>query len=1192
MKNVSQAFVDAVHQRSRHFKFKLDFGDFVLENLESVKTEGVSCDSSGLTIGTAAIGTGSFEGRKITQDVSGKTFRAFIGLDIDGAIEWCKLGKYTVADVKTVGNTTAAEFEDDITKLDARYDETALDYPALATDVLSEIASLCGVSFDTSNVPNNLKIDSLAGYTCREAVSFIAQLLGCFVSVIPASEKIGFKWYTDSGYTISSDSNLYMIDEPTCESEFVLEMISCAVEDTILTAGTGTAGLVEIENPLMTQARLDSVYESVKGLTYNAGKIPFVLGNPLLDVWDVVTVTYKDKTFKVPCMQISCTYEGGFKCDVEAYVRSSGTDFEGGLSKQLGKLKTEIKAVSGEVSSKVSRDDLISEINQSPEAIKIKASRIDLQGAVTFSTFDEDTQNTITGASNDAKSALDTVNDLEQRADNGEFKGDKGDQGDTGADGKTTYFHIKYSPVANPAASQMTETPSEYIGTYVDFTATDSTDPSKYTWARFQGIQGEKGEQGIPGVGIDGKTSYLHIAYANSADGSVGFDISDSTGKLYIGQYTDFDSLDSTNYTKYSWTKIKGENGSDGKSVQSVVAEYYVSTSKTTQTGGSWQTTTPTWATGKYLWIRNKITYANPTSTVYTTPYCDSSWEAVNDIEVGGRNLLLNTNQGATGFGMSRYSGTYAFAEEEMLGVLGTTLTINEISSSWSLITYHNKYILFDKLQPNTEYTFSCDIYPSVDISNTMVSIIRSNATIPVTNWCHTGPLVANTWNKVQVVLKTVATLPEITDQLLYWNAFNSLGTFKICNLKLEKGNKATDWSPSPEDVEAGISRAQSTADEANAKVDELKPVVDADSQKIISWCVTNDATKINGGMIGAGTILAGSLVANSITGEEIKAGAITADKLSVTTLESICAKIGGWSIGDTKIYGVSPTVDGKNYTVELSAPQTYDPRYTVLQSVNGSELQFAICAGGMAHFKVLDINGPATLWGGAEIRSSAKIIGSHLYLDQNYYAYSGDMRLIGQSTAGNLIIGHETQTGNIHIYTAVGNNIKFNLGRTTIAYVEDNGLCFKNDTGILLNSKIALRYYSSAIYCGADTEPLRLVGKNVTSNGASVTSDRRLKTDINPLGDKYNALIDNLSAVNYRYTAHRQNVINCGFIAQDVLEALSEAGLTADEFGGFVDVYGDGRELALDYTQFIPILWEQIKILKAKIKTLEEVKK
>lgn len=152
------------------------------------------------------------------------------------------------------------------------------------------------------------------------------------------------------------------------------------------------------------------------------------------------------------------------------------------------------------------------------------------------------------------------------------LQGDKGEQGiqgpkgDPGSDGRTSYFHIKYSIVANPStASDMSETPQAYIGTYVDFTEADSTDPKKYTWTQFRGSQGPKGDKGIAGTnGTNGKTSYLHIAYAMSADGKTGFSVSESSGKTYIGQYTDFTESDSTDYTKYSWTLIKGDKGDKG----------------------------------------------------------------------------------------------------------------------------------------------------------------------------------------------------------------------------------------------------------------------------------------------------------------------------------------------------------------------------------------------------------------------------------------------------------------------------------------------------------------------------------------------------------------------------------------------------------------------------------------------------
>lgn len=141
--------------------------------------------------------------------------------------------------------------------------------------------------------------------------------------------------------------------------------------------------------------------------------------------------------------------------------------------------------------------------------------------------------------------------------------GQDGIPGKDGENGLTSYFHIKYSPVQNPTASQMTETPDVFIGTYVDFTKEDSNDPSKYTWARFEGIQGATGEQGIPGInGEDGKTSYLHIKYSN--DGQTFTDNNGETPGEWIGQYTDFEQNDSNVFSDYKWSKIKGEKGEQG----------------------------------------------------------------------------------------------------------------------------------------------------------------------------------------------------------------------------------------------------------------------------------------------------------------------------------------------------------------------------------------------------------------------------------------------------------------------------------------------------------------------------------------------------------------------------------------------------------------------------------------------------
>ncbi|OXZ37159.1 hypothetical protein, partial [Finegoldia magna] len=120
-----------------------------------------------------------------------------------------------------------------------------------------------------------------------------------------------------------------------------------------------------------------------------------------------------------------------------------------------------------------------------------------------------------------------------------------------------SYTHIAYSNSQNGSKDFSTSNSNrEYIGIYVDSNKTDSENYKAYKWSKIKGLDGK---DGIPGAkGADGKTPYLHIAYSNSADGSKDFSVNDSN-RDYIGQYTDFSKADSTDYKKYSWSKIKGE---------------------------------------------------------------------------------------------------------------------------------------------------------------------------------------------------------------------------------------------------------------------------------------------------------------------------------------------------------------------------------------------------------------------------------------------------------------------------------------------------------------------------------------------------------------------------------------------------------------------------------------------------------
>lgn len=333
--------------------------------------------------------------------------------------------------------------------------------------------------------------------------------------------------------------------------------------------------------------------------------------------------------------------------------------------------------------------------------------------------------------------------------------GEQGIPGEKGADGKSSYFHIKYSAIANPtSSSQMTEEPSVYIGTYVDFTETDSTDPAKYTWSRFEGIQGEHGEQGIPGTnGADGKTSYLHIAYANSADGTDGFSVSDSTGKLYIGQYTDFVQADSTDPSKYAWTKIKGEKGADGE----MSAE--------------------------------QLALLNQASEDASQAKSD-----VKNLEIGGRNLFIDS--------------------QKMAGYLGSGQTHGNLSAQNSV----NKEWTSQDISCSEGDSFVLQVWRTVPKSVTSQPHWRAyqcyandNSLVGGRPAWDSGATIDSNGIAYSV---NIITIPEGASKFRFSARLYSDGFVKI-----EKGNKSTDWTPAPEDVEAGIANVQTGVDSLNNTV-------------------------------------------------------------------------------------------------------------------------------------------------------------------------------------------------------------------------------------------------------------------------------------------------------------------------------------------------------------------------------------
>lgn len=889
-------------------------------------------------------------------------------------------------------------------------------------------------------------------------------------------------------------------------------------------------------------------------------------------------------------------------------------------------------------------------------------------------------------------------------------KGDKGDKGDTGAAGaagKTSYFHIKYSAVAKPtSSSQMSETPNTYIGTYVDFVEADSTDPNKYTWTQFKGSQGPKGDQGIAGTnGENGKTSYLHIAYATNSTGTTGFSTTDSTNKTYIGQYTDFIQTDSTDPTKYSWTLIKGDKGdtgatgatgngisktevyyylstsnttqsggswsttvpawidgryywqkikttytngnssestpvcitggkgatgatgntgATGKGVSSITIEFYLSNSKTTQSGGSWTTTMPTWTSGKYLWTRNKIVYTNPASTVYTTPICDSSWEAVNEIKIGGRNLIIRSTE----------------TKDKYIDVDGNITTHVNFSLSDYISILPNQKYMFTK---NTGTKTGSDQYfryawyskdktylgRALNISNEFMWISPSDA--------------------------YYIRISYPTD----------------CNVKFEKGNKATDWTPAPEDVENDISQIETRITSAEQKItdDAIVSTVrkstlykndlngKVNSTEIISTInQTAEAIKIQASKIK----LEGLVTANSYF-KILTNGSIEAVNGKFTgTITATSGTIGGWTIQKDSLTCVSHN-DGFNvtYTTYIDANNglikflSTSNDYETIISINGMEMHagrqdgdrwiyddiyygvngisksgtmtgetFSLNANGVSfgltHNLVSWINGGGYLSTNDEVNIGNTCRASSFYSSNNIRAGGGNENTLitsnwigfyrtsdggrvgwmGANGANDMYISPEKGTCYIgsNLYVASDASrwdyyLQINSGEGTYA---GNGYIFVNSS----NGYLALGQGDA--YIGSSGGRLYLKPQNQvtydmfvepranrkTTLGSSskrfyrlytglavdVSSDRRIKEDFTTFDDRYLRLFELLQPTIYKlkYLPEDKSKIG-GFIAQDVEEAMKQCGIDKREFGIY-KYDSENDEYSLIYDMFIPL--------------------
>ena len=292
-----------------------------------------------------------------------------------------------------------------------------------------------------------------------------------------------------------------------------------------------------------------------------------------------------------------------------------------------------------------------------------------------------------------------------------------------------------------------------------------------------QGLQGPKGDQGIPGTkGADGRTSYTHIAYADTISGG-GFSQTNAN-KSYIGVYVDFNSTDSVNPADYRWTKWRGSDGLNGKDGPQGIPGKPGADGRTPYFHRAWANS----ADG-----RSGFSTSDSTNKRYLGTYTDFTeadsqdparykWTALFDnVEVGGRNLL----KGSKGpFLPDRKPANF---DNAILYIGNTSIYMEQ----------GQKYIISAK----TDGNFSALHDGNKESDNVVLWIMDKNVrNYQIVSDPKTGTTGTNfIWNRATGVYH------------LRVNTYHKGGTKSVWDVKVEKGNIKTDWSPAPEDVQEGI---------------------------------------------------------------------------------------------------------------------------------------------------------------------------------------------------------------------------------------------------------------------------------------------------------------------------------------------------------------------------------------------------
>ena len=354
----TEAFGNLIQQDSRTFKSLITFGDISITDAKSIKITGGSEGEDDFSLGSVISQYITVIISNCAGEIENHELTLQIGMDVNGLTEYIPMGYFTAMKPERSEDQITFTAYDRMIKLEKTFPPGASINNTIAA--LKKIQETTGVEVITAGL-ETVPMSSPKGYSCREVLSYIAQMYGGF-AICNRQGQIEIHTYEDCNYTVGPER--YWDSFKHNEYPFTIEKITCYTgkdkdgNSNSITSGSGKR-TVSISNPFMTQTALDHVMSALGNFSYMPGNLK-MMGDPRLDPWDILTVSDKQgNIYKVPVMKMEREYDGGFTDSIEAVGLSeeeTNIDYKGPQTQEMDRYYAQLVMIDHAMINKLDAD--------------------------------------------------------------------------------------------------------------------------------------------------------------------------------------------------------------------------------------------------------------------------------------------------------------------------------------------------------------------------------------------------------------------------------------------------------------------------------------------------------------------------------------------------------------------------------------------------------------------------------------------------------------------------------------------------------------------------------------------------------------------------------------------------------------------------------------------------------------------